>query len=80
VRLARSDCPLEPRDVTRRPLGPAMGLLRLPKAALMEHRLARITLTGSRSLKKAYASPEQGQLNERVEWTLTFVRAQSDTR
>jgi hypothetical protein len=77
VRLARADCPREPADVRRHPLGPALGLLRLPKGALMEHRLSRITLTGSRTQKKVYASPEQGHLTERIRWTLTFVRVQS---
>ncbi len=40
VRLATADCPREPPDVVRRPLGPALDPLRLPKAALMEGRLA----------------------------------------
>jgi hypothetical protein len=77
VGLARADCPREPADVRRRPLGPLLGVLRLPKEALMEGRLSRITLTGSRTQRTVYASPEKGQLNERVQWTLTFVRVQA---
>ena len=74
VRLRRSDCPREPADVIRRALGPAPGPLRLPKVALTEQRLTRMTLRGSRTQRKVYASPEEGRLDERSEWTLTFVR------
>jgi hypothetical protein len=74
VRLEVSDCPREPAEVVRRPLGPAPGPLRLPKLALTEQRLKRLTLRGSRTQRKVYASPEEGQLEERAEWTLTFVR------
>jgi hypothetical protein len=48
--------------------------MRLPKAALREQRLDRLTLHGSRTERKRYASPEEGNLEERIEWTLTFVR------
>jgi hypothetical protein len=75
VRLATADCPREPPDVVRRPLGPALSLLRLPKAALMEGRLARINLHASRTQRKIYGSPEKGSLTESAGWTLTFVRA-----
>jgi hypothetical protein len=75
VRLATADCPREPPDVLRRPLGPALDRLRLPKAALMERRLARIHLEASRTQRKIYGSPEQGRLTESAQWTLTFVRA-----
>jgi hypothetical protein len=74
VRLRESDCPREPVEVRRRPLGPAPGPLRLPKQVFMEQRLTRLTLSGSRTQRKSYASPEKGRLEERVEWTLTFVR------
>src|SRR5712691_1304050 len=75
VRLATADCPREPADVVRRPLGPALNLLRLPRAALMEGRVARINLHASRTHRKNYGSPEKGRLTENVEWTLTFIRA-----
>jgi hypothetical protein len=74
VRLRVADCPREPVEVMRRPLGPARGPLRLPKAALMERRLNRLTVRGSRTQRTRYASPEEGRLEERTEWTLTFVR------
>ena len=75
VRLRAAACPAEPIDVRRHPLGPPTQLLRLPKAALMEQKVARITLRSSRTRRKAYGSPEDGRLSERAEWTLTFVRA-----
>jgi hypothetical protein len=75
VRLATADCPHEPPDIVRRPLGPALNLLRLPKAALMEGRLARINLHASRTQRTNYGSPEQGRLVESAGWTVTFVRA-----
>ena len=74
VRLRASDCPREPVEVRRRPLGPTPGPLRLPKEAFIEQRLTRLRLSGSRTRRKTYASPERGQLQERAEWTLTFVR------
>jgi hypothetical protein len=74
VRLATADCPREPADVVRRPLGPALNLLRLPKAALMEGRLARINLHASRTQRTNYGLPEKGRLVESAGWTLTFVR------
>jgi len=76
VRLATAGCPREPADVRRRPLGPPPNLLRLPKAALTERRLARINLRASRTQRKVYGSPEEGRLDENAEWTLTFVRVE----
>jgi hypothetical protein len=74
VRLATADCPREPPDVMRRPLGPALNSLRLPKAALMERRLAGINLHASRTQRTNYGLPEKGRLVESAGWTLTFVR------
>jgi hypothetical protein len=74
VRLTPSGCPVEPLDVRRRPLGPATKLLRLPKEALLEKKLASITLRSSRTQRTAYGSPARGRLNESARWTLTFVR------
>jgi hypothetical protein len=74
VRIATADCPLEPADVRRRPLGPPLNLVRLPKETLMEQKLARINLRATRHRRKVYGSPQQGRLVERVEWTLKFVR------
>jgi hypothetical protein len=77
VRLATAACPREPPDVRRRPLGPPLNLVRLPREALTEQRLARITVRASRSQHKVYGSPEKGTLDESGEWTLTFVRVTS---
>ena len=77
VRLATADCPREPTEVRRRPLGPAPNLVRLPREALMERRVARINLRASRTLHTVYSSPEEGRLDESAEWTLTFVRVTS---
>jgi hypothetical protein len=76
VRLATVACPREPADVRRRPLGPPLNLVRLPKEALMERRLARINLHASRTQHKLYGSPDAGTLEESADWTLTFVRAE----
>jgi hypothetical protein len=74
VRLQRAYCPLEPVDVGRRPLGPPAKLLRLPKEALMERKLTRITLRATRTRRTTFGPPECGRLEESVEWSLTFVR------
>jgi hypothetical protein len=75
--LSRSTCPLEPREVLRRPLGPALGGLTLPRAALMTPRVIRITLHGTARRRTKYRLPEKGELRERVRWTLTFARVSS---
>jgi hypothetical protein len=77
VRLATADCPLEPADVRRRPLGPPLNLVRLPKETLTGQKLARISLTATRSRRKVYGSPERGQLVETVEWTMKLARART---
>lgn len=74
VRLATADCPREPADVVRRPLGPPLNLVLLPKETLKEQKLARINLHVTRNRRKVYGSPQKGQLVESVEWTLKFVR------
>ena len=77
VRLATADCPSEPADVRRRPLGPSLNLVRLPKETLMEQKLASISLRATRKRRKVYGSPEQGRLDESVEWTLKFARVRT---
>jgi hypothetical protein len=74
VRLATADCPLELADVVRRPLGPPLNLVRLPKGAVKEQKLASINLRVTRNRRKVYGSPQQGQLVETVDWTLKLVR------
>jgi hypothetical protein len=75
VRLRRSDCPIEPVEVTRRALGPQLSALRLPAEVLGQRPVARITMRASRTRTTSYAAPEDGRLQERAEWSLTLVRA-----
>jgi hypothetical protein len=77
VRLTTAGCPTEPPDVQRRPLGPALGLVRLPSEVLREQRLAHINLRATRTQHKVYGSPEKGSFDARSEWTLEFVRITS---
>jgi hypothetical protein len=72
--LRRSDCPLEPADVVREPLGRVPGPLRVSPAALANRRLARITLTASASRRKNYGPVEAGTLQQRSAWRVTLVR------
>jgi hypothetical protein len=74
VRLAKADCPREPAEVISRPLGPAPKLLRLPKAALRERQVARITVGATRTQRTLYGAPESGHLDERSEWNFRFDR------
>jgi hypothetical protein len=75
VHLAKADCPLEPGEVTMRPLGPLPKLLRLPKSALMERKLVRITVGATRTQQSVYGAPRSGRLDERSKWNLRFDRA-----
>jgi hypothetical protein len=77
VRLATADCPSEPEDVVRRPLGPPLNLVRLPKETLTGQKIASINLSATRSRRKVYGSPQQGRLVESVEWTLKLVRVRA---
>jgi hypothetical protein len=74
VHLAIADCPREPTDLTLRPFGPPPKLLRLPKASLMERRVARMTVGATRTQRKLYGAPESGHLDERGRWNLRFDR------
>jgi hypothetical protein len=71
IRLAAVQCPLEPDDVVHAPLGPIPTPLRLSTAVLAKD---RITLTASATRRTSYVQPEAGHLQERADWTLTFVR------
>jgi hypothetical protein len=77
VRLAAVDCPLEPADVRRRPLGPPLNLVHLPKETLIEKKLAGVNLHATRTRRMVYGTPEQGHLVETVDWKIKFVRAQA---
>jgi hypothetical protein len=77
VALRRSDCPIEPDAVRRRPLGPEVSVLRLPDEVLTQQRVVRITLRASRERRTDYLQPEDGSLLARSEWHLTFVRVKA---
>lgn len=74
VRLQRVDCPSEPPDLLRTPLGTVPGPLRVSVDTLANPRITHITLTASASRRKNYAAPERGTLQQRSDWTLTFTR------
>jgi hypothetical protein len=74
LRLASISCPQEPAEVLAAPLGPVPGPLRVPVAALRNRRIAHVTLTASASRGKNYGSPEDGTLEQRSVWTLSFTR------
>ncbi len=75
VRLRAATCPKEPADVRARPFGPLLTPLRLPRLALTATPIARISLKASRAGSSKYEAPEGGSLRERVEYTITLVRA-----
>jgi hypothetical protein len=75
VHLAKANCPLEPLDVTLRPVGPLPKQFRLPKATLMERELRRITVGATRTQRSVYGAPQSGHLDERSQWNLRFDRA-----
>jgi hypothetical protein len=74
VRPQTTSCPQEPAEVRAAPLGPIPGPLRIPVTALRNRRIAHVTLTASASRGKNYGSPEDGTLEQRAVWTLTFTR------
>jgi hypothetical protein len=74
VSLRRSSCPEEPDDVVAFPLGPAPGPLHVALATLTNPRISRLTLRASARRTKNYGSPEDGVVQQRTAWKLTFVR------
>jgi hypothetical protein len=76
VHLRAIECPREPVQVTRDPLGPVPGPLRVSTRTLSHSRFTRITLTASASRRVKYGPLEQGTLRQRTFWRLTLVRVQ----
>jgi hypothetical protein len=74
LRLRTINCPQEPADVLRTPLGPIPGPLSL--AALANPRVLHLTLTASASRRISFGPAEQGTLQQRSKWKLTFDRVQ----
>jgi hypothetical protein len=76
VRLRARNCPLEPVQVVRAPVGLIHGPLKLSTATLANKRFTHITLTANASRKTRYGPVEQGMLTERSRWKITLERIQ----
>jgi hypothetical protein len=74
ARLRTSNCPREPLDVVRAPLGPLPGPLRFSKSALTDDGVARITLHASKTGTVNYGPLETGRLAHRSVWKITLER------
>ena len=76
VRLRASNCPFEPGQVVRAPVGPIHGPLKLSTATLANKRFNHITLTATASRNTRYGPVEQGTLTQRSSWRITLERIQ----
>jgi hypothetical protein len=74
VRLRRAQCPREPAEVVRAPLGPIPITLRVSTRTLANPRVVRITLTARATRTTTYRAPEAGTQEVRSAWALTLVR------
>jgi hypothetical protein len=74
IRLRSAQCPREPVEVRRMPLGPLPITFRVSTESLADPRTVRITLRASRSRTTIYPAPQAGTLRERSFWTLSLVR------
>ena len=74
ARLRTSNCPREPADVVRAPLGPIPGPLHVSTATLGNERIVRITLTATRLRRVRYGPLEAGNLTHRSAWKVTLQR------
>jgi len=74
ARLRTSNCPHEPADVVRAPLGPLPARLRVSARALTDHGVARVTLTASKTGTVDYGPLESGRLHHRSAWKITLER------
>ena len=76
VRLRVGNCPLEPVQVVRAPVGPIQSPLKLSAATLANKRFIHITLTATASRRTRYGPVEQGTLTQRSSWKITLERIQ----
>jgi hypothetical protein len=74
LRLRTSDCPQEPAEIVRTPLGPIPSPLSI--AALSSRRVAHLTVTASVSRRVGFGPVERGTLLQRSTWKVTFDRVQ----
>jgi hypothetical protein len=74
LNLRAIECPREPAQVRDDQLGPVPGPLKMSTRTLSSSRFRRITLTASASRRVTFGPLEQGTLQQRTSWRLTFVR------
>ena len=77
ARLAVADCPNEIAPVRQAPAGPSPAVIGLPVDKLSHPRTRTVTSRVSFRRNDSFAAPEQGALQQRVVWTLTFTRVTS---
>jgi hypothetical protein len=77
VRLAVADCPDEIAPVRQAPTGPSPAAIRLPVAKLSHPRTRSVTSRLSFQRTNPFTAPEEGMLQQRVAWTLTFTRVKT---
>lgn len=76
VRLAVADCPDEIVEVRRAPAGLSPAAIRLP-VKLLHPRTLTVKSRVSFRRTDRFASPQQGALEQRIAWTLTFTRVKT---
>jgi hypothetical protein len=74
ARLSVSDCPNEIAAVRRSPAGSSPGTIRLPIDKLSHPRTRVVTTRVSFRQNDPFSAPEEGALQQRIVWTLTFTR------
>ncbi len=77
ARLRVADCPNEVSMVRRQPAGPSPAVVNLPIDKLRHPRTRSVTSRVSFRRNDPFAPPEEGTLQQRIVWTLTFTRVTS---
>jgi hypothetical protein len=74
ARLSVADCPNEIALVRTAPAGPSPTSIRLPLDRLSNPRTRKVTSRVSFRRNDPFIAPEEGALEHRIVWTLTFTR------
>ena len=74
ARLSVADCPNEIAPVRTAPAGASPGTIRLPIDKLSHPRTRGVTTRVSFRRNDPFTAPEEGALQQRIVWTLTFTR------
>jgi phage tail tape-measure protein len=77
ARLAVANCPDEIAAVRLAPAGPSPASIGLPIGKLSHPRARTVTTRVSFRRTDPFAAPQEGSLQLRVAWTLTFTRAKT---